>query len=370
MRLSTRLTPAALVLGISLAGHLPSPASAADEKGQFRRPTPSAQDCALLDNPKIAGRMDGLLRYLAIGCGRQAEFMGNVVEEGGPEGLNFAPEATDAPVSNPAQDTSGTALTQSETSIAFNPVTGTLCAAWNDSFSGVTQGTGFSGFGRSIDNGATWVDKGAVNPTANFDDGDPSLVWRKVDGKFYYAALKDGGLGIYRSDDDCNSFTFVAQISSGNDDKEIMAVDNNISSPFYGRLYVVWTDFGTTAQIFSTFSSNAGATWSAQTALSVNGDDVQGAWPVVAPNGDVYAGWIKWMGAGFPNGNLEVQIARSTNGGVSLLLARDSADDQSDQSARGDGTGSLRTTRAQGEHSLSPESDDRGRRLRRPARRL
>jgi hypothetical protein len=304
----------------TLLALLPSAAGAAEEKGQFRRPTPSAEECALLDIPEYTARMDGLIRFLAIGCGRQAEFMGGVHDEGGPEGMNFSPDATDAVVSNPSQDTSGTAKTQSETSIAVNPTTGVLCAAWNDSFSGVTEGTGFSGFGRSTDNGATWVDKGAVNPTANFDDGDPSLVWRKLDGKFYYAALKGGGLGVYRSDDDCNSFTFVANIATGSDDKEIMAVDNNVASPTYGRLYVVWTDFGSGAQIFSTFSSNAGATWSAQIALSAVGEDVQGAWPVVAPNGDVFAGWIHWMSPGFPNGNLEVQIARSTNGGVSYSL--------------------------------------------------
>lgn len=320
MRLLFRASIVTALAFVAALAFQPTSAASAQEKVASGRPTPSVADCALLDNPKFAGRMDGLLRYLAIGCGRQAEFIGNVREEGGPEGLNFAPAAVDAPVSNPAQDTSGTAKTESETSIAFNPVTGTLCAAWNDSFHGVTQGTGFSGFGRSTDNGATWVDKGAVNPTANFDDGDPSLVWRKVDGKFYYAALKGGGLGVYRSDDDCNSFTFVANIATGNDDKEIMAVDNNEASPNYGRLYVAWTDFGSGAQIYSTFSANAGATWSPQIALSATGEDVQGAWPVVAPNGDVYVGWVHWMGAGFPNGNLEIQVARSTNGGTSYAL--------------------------------------------------
>ncbi|MGE4191022.1 MAG: hypothetical protein AB7G12_14145, partial [Thermoanaerobaculia bacterium] len=283
-------------------------------------PAPTSAECALLDDPKIAARMDGLLEYLAEGCGREAEFIGGVRQDGGEEVPDFNPTAVDAPVSNPAQDVPvSTALTQSETSIAVNPNTGTLCAAWNDAFSGVSQGTGFSGFGRSTDNGLTWVDKGAVNPTANFDSGDPSLIWRQVDGKFYYVALKSGGLGIYRSDDDCNTFTFVAQVSSGSDDKEIAAVDNT-GGPNNGRIYVAWTDFGSGAQIFSTFSTNAGASWSPQVALSAPGEDVQGAWPVVAPNGDVFVGWIHWMGAGFPNGNLEVQIARSTNGGVSYSL--------------------------------------------------
>ena len=65
----------------------------------------------------------------------------------------------DIPVSNPTGDTGGT-RTQSESSIERNPVTGTLCSAWNDSFHGVTQNSGFSGFGRSTDGGATWDDRG------------------------------------------------------------------------------------------------------------------------------------------------------------------------------------------------------------------
>ncbi len=283
------------------------------------REAPSAEACALLDDPRLAGRMDGLLLYLAKGCGREAEFLGGVASgEGYAGGPAFEPSAPDIAVSNPAQDTSGTAKTQSETSIAFNPVTGTLCASWNDSFHGVTESVGFSGFGRSIDGGATWTDFGAINPVANFDTGDPSLVWRKVDGKFYYAALLNGGLGLYRSNDDCQTFTFVSQIATGSDDKEIMAVDNNPASPYYGRLYVVWTDFGVGARIYETHSADAGATWSTQIALSGASVDVQGAWPVVAPNGDVYAAWVRWNP--YSTGPIDIEVSRSTNGGGAWAL--------------------------------------------------
>jgi hypothetical protein len=278
-------------------------------------PNVSPEACALLDNRETAGRLDGLLYFLAKACNREMEFLGTVFQSA-PEGEERAVAATDAAVSNPATDTSGTAKTQSETSIAVNPVTGVLCAAYNDSFHGVTQGTGFSGYSRSTNDGATWTD---FNALSSDDSGDPSLVWRKLDGKFYYASLRNGGLGLYRSDDDCQSFVFVSQIATGNDDKEIMAVDNNVSSPFYGRLYVTWTDFGQSGRIFGTFSSNAGATWSSQVALSVN-TSVQGSWPVVAANGDIFVAWIAWLGAGFPDGNLEVQVARSTDGGASYTL--------------------------------------------------
>lgn len=299
--------------GASAAGASGDADSAAAKAATRAAQHVSAESCAMLDDPKLANRMDGLLFFLAKGCGRQADFIGQVESEMPFGALPYLEPVTDVNVSNPAGDT-GTTRTQSETSIERNPITGTLCSAYNDSYHGVTQSQGFSGFSRSTDGGATWVDKGAVSSE---DSGDPSLVWRRLDGKFYYAALLNGGLGLYRSDDDCLSFTLVSQVATGNDDKEIMAIDNEPTSPFYGRIYIVWTDFGANARIYSTYSANAGSTWSTQLAISADGVDVQGAWPTIAPNGDIYVTWLTWLTPGYPSGNLEVPIYRSTNGGVS-----------------------------------------------------
>lgn len=269
---------------------------------------PSSEACQDLDKPEKRGLMDGLLHYLLVACGREHE-LGQVASVGGPVGLTGV--TTDAAVSDPSGDTPSASHTQSESSISHNPTTGTLCAAYNDSFHGIAQSTGFSGFSRSTDGGATWVDRGAIGAP---NSGDPSLVWRKSDGKFYYAALSNGGLGVFRSDDDCMTFTFVASVVSGSDDKEIMAVDNNESSAHYGNLYIVWTDFGSGSRIFATRSTNAGATWSAQVALSGAGVQVQGAWPTVAQNGDVFAMWLRFNP--FPSGPIDIEGARSTDGGV------------------------------------------------------
>ncbi|HPN79690.1 hypothetical protein [Dokdonella sp.] len=307
------------LLGFALSGGAAAAAAdvdaAAAKAAANAAPYVTAESCALLDDPGKARMMDGLLFFLAKACGRQADFIGQVESEQ-PYGLAlpYLEPGTDVNVSNPTGDT-GATRTQSETSIERNPVTGTLCAAYNDSFHGVTQAQGFSGFSRSTDGGLTWVDRGALSSS---DSGDPSLVWRRQDGKFYYAALRSGGLGLFRSDDDCQTFVFVSQLASGNDDKEIMAIDNEPTSPFYGRIYIVWTDFGTGSRIHSIYSTNAGATWSTQLAISPAGESNQGAWPTIAPNGDVYVTWLKWMPpTGYPNGNIEVPILRSTDGGVS-----------------------------------------------------
>ncbi len=295
---------------LSLAG-----VAGAENQEQLEAQKQLQSICSKLENPKNLALMDGLLHHLIKKCDRQ-DLLGTVRSEGAEEGVpGSAPSATDAAVSDPTGDTPAASHTQSETSMAYNPNTGTLCSAYNDSQHGIPEGLGFSGFSRSTDGGLTWDDRGNVS---NDDGGDPSLTWRHVDGKFYYTALRNGGLGFYRSDDDCQSFTFVSQLSNtGNDDKELTAVDNNPASPFYGRFYVAWTDFSD-SRITVRRSADAGATWSAPVKVSGVGLDVQGAWPAVAPNGDVFVAWIHWMGAGFPNGNLEVQVVRSTDGGVTF----------------------------------------------------
>ena len=53
-----------------------------------------------------------------------------------------------------------------------------------------------------------------------------------------------------------------------------MTVDNNPTSPYYGRFYVAWTDFSAGAQIYVT-SSDDGITWSTPVAVSAAGEDVQ-----------------------------------------------------------------------------------------------
>src|SRR6185436_7146336 len=124
-----------------------------------------------------------------------------------------------------------------------------------------------------------------------------------------------GGLALWASTDDCQTFHQIGTPSTGADDKEILAVDNNQASASYGNLYLVWTDFGFAGSpIRALRSTDGGATWSAAATLSTGGV-VQGAWPAVAPNGDVFVAWLRYTD--FQNGPITVEVARSTNGGLS-----------------------------------------------------
>jgi hypothetical protein len=129
-------------------------------------------------------------------------------------------------------------------------------------------------------------------------------------------------MGLWRSTDDCTTFQFLSLIPVG-DDKELMAIDNFPSSPYYGRFYVASTNFGAGGQIYATYSDN-GSTWSSMLALSDPGQDVQGAWPTVASNGDVYVSWVHWDT--YPNGPIDIEVTRSTNGGVSYTRTANAAD--------------------------------------------
>jgi len=272
--------------------------------------------CALLDNPAKRQIMDGLLFNLLWSCGRQNELGRGVAfenegDEAGPSLATRLYTVNDVQVNDPTGE-SGSNTTQNETSIAQNPETGTLCSSFNDSWEYYSGGGGFAGYARSTDGGASWTDGGAVNGRAY---GDPSLAWRRADGNFYLAMLDSGGgLGIYVSTDDCQTFNFITTPSTGGDDKEILAIDNNPASPYYGNMYIVWTDFGAGGAIRATRSTDGGVTWWSPVNLTGSGN-YQGAWPAIGPNGDIYVAWLHWQS--YPSGPIDVQVSRSTDGGLS-----------------------------------------------------
>ncbi|HRC85086.1 MAG TPA: sialidase family protein, partial [Thermoanaerobaculia bacterium] len=275
----------------------------------------SPATCKLLDDLSKRNLMDGLLFNLLWSCGRQGELKQiGFKPPASDDALEEAIEAADVQVNNSAGE-NGSSTTQSETSVAYNEVTGMYCAAFNDSWEYFGGGGGFTGFASSA-SGAAWVDHGAVGGNSF---GDPSLAWRRADGYFYLATLDaGGGLAVWRSTNDCQSFVQVSTPSTNGDDKEILTVDNSTTSPYYGTLYLVWTDFGFAGTpIRASRSTDGGLTWSAPVALSAAGT-VQGAWPAVAPDGTVYVAWLRY--ASFPSGNITIEVARSTNGGVSYGL--------------------------------------------------
>ncbi len=276
----------------------------------------SGPPCHLLDEDSKRGLLGDLELRLERLCGRSSGH--RAAPEPSPAAtLGIAGAGSnDAAVNAPELDTGALfgSHTQSETTLASSLATGTLCAGYNDSYHLITQDAGFAGFSRSSDGGASWEDRGALGSESA---GGPSLVWRRSDGSFYYASLHTGGIGLWRSSDDCRTFSFAGLVpGGGSGDKQQLAIDNTPASPRYGRLYAVFTDFAS-GRIVATFSSTGGASWSAPVALSPVGEIVQNPWPAVAPNGDLYVAWVRWQS--FPDGPIGLQLAKSSDGGASFV---------------------------------------------------
>jgi hypothetical protein len=289
--------------------------------------TPS--ECAMLDSSDVRAQMSAAFELkLLRKCGRELPRVQSIFNAGGASRvpirrLETTPNqlgATDILVNNPAADTGGH-TTQSETSmVAVGP---TVCAAWNDAGEG--YGTnGFSGFGYSQDGGHTFTDGGPFpNGPSDTNEGDPSLAFSARDAAYYYAALSTRGLSLWKSTNNCQTYQYVGAIHVGSgDDKELMAVDNTPSSPYYGRIYVGWTNFSASPNYnMVTYSDNGGSTWSDPVTLPGSGTGGQGMWPAVAPNGDVYFALLNRAGS---VGGLQSQwIYKSSNGGGTFVKMTD-----------------------------------------------
>ena len=105
-------------------------------------------------------------------------------------------------------------------------------------------------------------------------------------------------------------------------DKETVAVDNGIDSPFRGNVYVGWdtVDNDNTQIPLIARSTNGGQSFSSPKKLTRRGASI-GVVPVVAPDGTVYAIWVQFFG-----NQGQIVFARSRNGGRKWSKPRTIAD--------------------------------------------
>jgi hypothetical protein len=248
---------------------------------------------------------------------------------------------------------------QNEPSIAVNPVNASrLIAGSNDEQRqppcgpGPVRGfdadpsdcsffpnVGTSGIYTSSDGGATWTNRGLLVDQPSWlasplvSDGDPVIVYGpKPNGsggfsyatgaRAYYATLasykNNAGsyppnkapeyLAVSFSDD--NGETWSAPVlattkDNPNDfnDKEALAVDDNPSSPYFGRLYLSWTEFRSftltgygNEPVDVAVSTDGGLSFSKPKQLSPAGNNGtgngrQGSAITTGPDGSVYIAW-------------------------------------------------------------------------------
>jgi hypothetical protein len=213
------------------------------------------------------------------------------------------------------------------------PVRGPTAPANNCSF---FPNVGTSGVYTSSDGGTSWTNRGLLpgytdaSPGGTLvSDGDPVIVFGPkpdANGAFsfatgaraYYAGLASFASGaangnqapeliaVSRSDDDGVSWTNPVLAATGNgfkfNDKEDIWADKNPASPFFGRVYVSWTQFrGSVFTFFGepvmvTFSADGGATWAKPNQISAAHNNAtvggrQGTAVRTGPDGTVYMFW-------------------------------------------------------------------------------
>ncbi len=201
----------------------------------------------------------------------------------------------DVQVNEPDPDSEGKAAIQAETSVSINPSTGTICVGYNDG-----NRTGYS---RSTDGGATFVDGGEFQTASG---ADSSLVWRAEDESFYYVAFNNspGMSALWRSADDCKTFSYLtSSVIQG--DRPMMAIDNNPKSDYKGRIYLAVSGI----QIGH---SENGTNWSPPVLASPPAaGSVTNPWPAVDPTtGHVYIAYKEAL-----DGNMRVWVVQSADGG-------------------------------------------------------
>ena len=168
---------------------------------------------------------------------------------------------------------------------------------------------------RSSDGGKSWVD-GYPNllPSELPNQSDPVVAYNSS-GAVYLSELgynqsdfSVGGVFVARSNDKGASWQPAVELSGNSEqyfnDKEWLTVDKSNNATTKGYVYVTWTLFTTisptreTAQIVISRSTDGGKSFSTRQPVSpAKQDAVQGSFPVVGPNGDVYVLYFGGPGA-------------------------------------------------------------------------
>ena len=184
------------------------------------------------------------------------------------------------------------------------------------------------GWATSIDGGVTWTNgflpSLTVFSTPSGTAGrvsDPAVAYDATHGVWLITSLSltsagvVNGIVVSRSSDGTHWGAPVNVAPGSGYDKEWIVCDNGAGSPFKGRCYTSWDNFGANNTLLTSTSLDGGLTWGAPIA-AVDGATGLGTQPLVQPNGTLI---IPSLGVGAFGGSI-ISI-RSTNGGASFSAA-------------------------------------------------
>src|SRR5205823_9467223 len=111
--------------------------------------------------------------------------------------------------------------------------------------------------------------------------GDTGMAFDAV-GRLYWVNLAGTGttgISVSRINPTTGAAITSVNVSNGpSDDKAFIAADATATSPFANNVYVVWTRFAASTEVWLSRSTNQGVSWSAPIQLSSSGTE-RFVWP-------------------------------------------------------------------------------------------
>ncbi len=223
---------------------------------------------------------------------------------------------------------------QSEVIMTRHPTNQNILFGSANTTQGVSGAPFSVGWYVSTNAGDTWFGGDTIRSSGGaglFNYGDPGPVIDK-DGRFIESfIITTGQIGAsYSTNNGVNWASIVALPgSSSSSDKNFSGTDDAPSSPYYGRSYTVYTEFAGSFvnRIVLSYTTNAGVSWSSVAPVSPVPSSSrfhQGCDIKCGPNGEVY---VVWANSVLTNPFTEDSLgfAKSTNGGVNWVIARNNA---------------------------------------------
>lgn len=260
-------------------------------------------------------------------------------------------------------DLQGRGQANNEPSISVNPFNTRQLVASDNNY---IRGDGTCGAYYSRNGGRSWTDSTVPNSftrgTAGARQywqagGDTSVAWDTRGNAYISCQLFNRGSPTSPNPDQSSAFVVFRSTQNGGaswnfpgryttvffaptgtpvlEDKALMAIDDNVSSPYRDRIYVTWTEFAAdgTAYIYEVHSDNYGETFSNRVLVSKDSSDCsntlgaptpngrcnenQFSDPFVGPDGNLYVAWANYNNqptSGTDN-RYQVLLAKSTDGG-------------------------------------------------------
>ncbi len=192
----------------------------------------------------------------------------------------------------------------------------TIFACWNSFLSG-SFGTGFF---LSTDGGSTWSGNNSINSSGSGDPG--TLIFpfgSQWSGRIEVVSPNNTPvIGYYSTNNGINwsasTFNGASSLSKG-----FCCVDDIAGSPFFGRAYAIWSNFGfASPPVVFAYSTDGGVNWTGYQTISPASDGshyCDGGDIAIGPGGVIYCVWA-YSTLASPYTEVNMGFTKSTNGGI------------------------------------------------------